>query len=193
MTEIILASQSPYRKELLSRLKIPFKTHSPHLDEHSFYKPENTPLEIAKTLSFEKAKKVQSSYPEAIIIGSDQVLSFEKEIFGKPNDIQVAISQLKRMRGKNHRLITAVSVLYKNKIDSFHEITSLRLREDLLDREIIDYVKKDLPLDCAGSYKIEGLGISLFQEILTSDFTAIIGLPLIKLAGILRQYHFQIP
>lgn len=190
---LILASQSPYRKELLERLQIPFETIDSQLDELPFQSAITDPKRLSSTLAKEKAKKVFNDNPDAFVIGSDQVPIFLDQCLGKPETMDRAISQLMLLQGGSHQLITAVSIYGPENTEiHFHDITTLVMR-NLTKTEIENYLNKDNPLKCAGSYKIESLGISLFSKILTEDFTSIVGLPLMQLANHLRSLGFHIP
>lgn len=191
MKNLILASTSIYRKELLKKLCIPFRCEKPQVDESAFKNKLYQPIEIAEKLSSLKAHTVLESNPNAVVIGSDQVIHLEGEIFSKPQTIERATEQLKKMRGKSHELISGVTVATKDKSITFSHSTFLTVRQDLLDSEIEYYVKKEEPLFCAGSYMIENLGIALFSEIKTTDFNSIIGLPLIDLITHLKEFNIH--
>ena len=191
MKNIILASTSIYRKQLLEKIDLPFECVKPEVDESAYKNKLYQPKEIAEKLSALKANTVLESNPEAIVIGSDQVIHLDGETFSKPKTIEKAIEQLKKMRGKSHELISGVTITTKDKSVTFSHSTFLTLREDLLDSEIEYYVKKEKPLFCAGSYMIENLGIALFSEIKTTDFNSIIGLPLIDLITHLKEFDIH--
>jgi septum formation protein len=179
--KLILASQSPYRRELLSRLGVPFEQADSGIDEDQWKKNISNPEELVKTLAYQKAKAIYQNHSEAIVIASDQVAELEGKILGKPHTIPKAVEQLQSMAGKTHRLLTAVCLIHPQGTVEWTDITSLTMRAlDL--HSIENYVEKDRPLDCAGSYKIESLGIALFDQIDTRDFTAITGLPLQRLS-----------
>ena len=191
MKKIILASTSIYRKQLLDKLGIPFECEKPRVDESAYKNKLYRPKEVAEKLSALKANTVLESRAEAVVIGSDQVIHLDGEIFSKPKTVENAINQLKKMRGKTHELITGVTISTVNKSVTFSHSTFLTLREDLLDSEIEYYVKKEQPLFCAGSYMIENLGIALFSEVKTTDFNSIIGLPLIDLVTHLKEFDIH--
>lgn len=191
MTPLILASTSVYRKKLLQRLRVPFTTEAPDVDETIFQSLGLPPQELAETLALKKAKAVSLKHPEATVIGSDQVVCLDGKIFGKPLTKQRAIEQLTLLNGKTHELITAVAVVGK-----FERIVTETTRLTLAHHEpaaILRYVEADQPLDCAGSYKIESLGISLFESIECTDQSAIEGLPLLHLTRVLREFGWVIP
>jgi len=182
----LLGSTSSYRAELLSRLQLPFSTASPTCCETPL--PSEQPGKLASRLAQTKALSLQSEHPNAIIIGSDQVAALGDGVLGKPGTPGKARQQLRVMRGKSVVFYTAVSVIdcrsgqILNAIDE--TIATLR---HLSDAEIDRYVKVESPLDCAGSFKIEKLGISLFERVESDDPSALVGLPLIKLCQCLRK------
>jgi len=193
MKKLILASSSPYRIELLNRLNIPFSSHSPKVDESQFKQKGFSPDQLAIELAKAKAIKLSGEFSTSIIIGSDQVASLDGEIFDKPGSIENAQRQLQSLHGKTHQLITAVYLWSEQKSSSFINITNLEMNS-LTSQQISRYVELEQPLNCAGSYKIEGLGISLFKNVNMSDYTSIIGLPLIELCQHLREHwDFEIP
>lgn len=184
--ELILGSSSIYRKELLSRLRIDFNCLSPDLDEDLYKRKIPDPSKLAQTLAYEKAKSILEKKPEAIVIGSDQLGVLNDEVLGSPGNMENAINLLMRMSGKEHSLLTAVCILWDDQKIEFLDETKLKMRE-FSKEEAIEYLEIDKPFKCAGSYKIEGYGITLFEKIDTSDFTAIVGLPLMKLNEQLRK------
>lgn len=184
--KIILASTSPYRREQLQKLGLSFEAHAPKYDEDQLKGSGLDPLTLSQKLSIGKAQSLASLFPEDIIIGSDQVAHLGDLTLSKPGSIERACEQLSMMSGKTHTLSTSVALIKAGGApEVFSNQTHLRMR-DLSDSEIRSYVERDQPLDCAGSYKIESFGISLFETIDTSDFTAIIGLPLLELGIRLR-------
>ena len=190
--ELVLASTSPYRRALLSRLGVPFRCVPPRLDESSFDCGERSPRAVAEALALGKAASIAEGEPEATIIGCDQLVALDGRIFGKPGTADRAIDQLTAMSGRAHELITAVVVLQGERRAGHTDVTVLRMRPLNRD-EIVRYVARDQPFDCAGSYKVEEAGITLFETIATEDHTAITGLPLIRLTTILRSFGFTIP
>ena len=193
MSPLILASTSPYRKELLERLMIPFQTQDSQVDEDQFKNDISDPLVLTKTLAFEKAKSVFNHKEDSYIIGGDQIGLFENQILGKPKTKENAVVQLRKLAGKTHELITSTCILGPNGfVYEWTSHTTLRMRSLTLE-EIKRYIDKDDPLNCAGSYKIESVGISLFESIQTEDSTAIVGLPLIELSKVLRTLGFELP
>jgi len=190
--KLVLASTSSYRRMLLERFQLAFETASPQVDESPL--SHETPPATANRLAIEKARAVAAQYPDALIIGSDQVAHMENEIFGKPGTSERAIAQLRRMSGQTVIFHTALAVLNtrSGRIRSESVPTRVKFR-DLTDEEITRYVDKEQPLDCAGSAKSEGLGIALLDSLSGDDPTALIGLPLIALSRMLRAEGLQLP
>jgi septum formation protein len=183
---LILGSTSRYRKELLTRLRIPFETASPDVDEtpHS----NESPKDLALRLALAKARAVALKYPEAVVIGSDQVADLEGTPLGKPGNHANAILQLQRMRGKTVIFQTALSVVCIATGYERTDLAEVKVKfRDLSDAEIETYLRAEEPYDCAGSAKSEGLGIALLDAIDNDDPTALIGLPLIKTCQMLRE------
>jgi len=187
--QLILASTSKYRKELLSRLGLPFESMSPSFDEESFKSKGLSPLDLAQTLARKKAESLAG--PDRCVIGGDQLVSFEGQVLGKPHTFAKACETLELMSGKTHELVTAVHIVTPTGAWDILDRTFLTLR-NLNQQQIEAYVRADQPLDCAGSYKIEGRGISLFAKIESKDFTAIQGLPLIEVTSLLHKIGFSI-
>ncbi len=190
--DLILASTSPYRRELLARLGIAFRSVSPGVDEDVVKQAFTDPIAIAEHLARAKAEAVASKEPGAVVIGSDQLVAFEGLVLGKPETPERAVEQLLLLAGREHRLITSVAVVDAHDTEVFTDVTTLRLRP-LTPEEAARYVEADRPMDCAGSYKIESLGIALFDRIDCHDFTAIVGLPLLAVCRMLRSRGFAIP
>lgn len=190
---IVLASTSPYRKHLLDRLGLPFEQKSPLCNER-LLKEHSYPgaASLSRLLATEKVSSLMADHPEDTIIGGDQVIELEGRIFDKPETIERAIDQLTELSGRTHRIATAVAVWDEGRLNTHVDITTLTMRA--LDLAAIErYVHADQPLDCAGSYKLESRGITLFERIETADYTAIIGLPLMALTGMLRSIGYIIP
>ncbi len=183
---LILASSSTYRRELLQRLQIQFSTVSPHIDE-AVLKDEQ-PQDTALRLSVEKAKKVGTEYPHALIIGCDQVATLGGEQLGKPLNHNNATKQLKLMRGKAVTFHSALC-LYNAETDHVQaEVVPYDVKfRQLTDEQIEQYLIKEQPYHCAGSAKSEGLGIALIERMSGDDPNALIGLPLIKLIDMLQN------
>lgn len=186
MRPLILASTSRYRRELLARLGLPFETDRPETDESPL--PGEAPEATAMRLAVEKARAVAMRHPGALIIGSDQVASIGGERFGKPGSVDRAIAQLQAMRGRSIVFHTAVALLDAKTgaapvLCVPTEVTFRALSDDEIER----YVARELPLDCAGSAKSEGLGIALLESMRGDDPNALVGLPLIALCRLLRE------
>lgn len=188
---LILASTSKYRGALLAQLGYPFEAVAPGVDEDKVKGNGVSPSELAVTLARYKAEAVFARYPEACVIGSDQVCRLGNKILSKPGTKEKATEQLSYMQGKSHELLTAVSVISPKGEHAFLNRTVLHMRPLTL-KEIHHYVASDLPLDCAGSYKLESRGIKLFEKIEMDDHTAIIGLPLVQLTTTLLNLGFEI-
>jgi septum formation protein len=193
MTRLILASASPYRKALLERLNLPFEGMASEVNEEQYKEDITDALELTKILAQAKARSIYTSHQDAFVIGGDQVSLFNHEILGKPHTEENAIKQLLKLQGQTHELVTATCLLGPEGYEkTWVETIKLTMRP-LSESEVTRYVQKERPLDCAGSYKIEGLGISLFEKIEGHDQTSIIGMPLMSLASRLREVGFQVP
>ena len=176
---LILGSSSRYRKELLSRLKIPFEVAAPEVDETPL--SNETPRDLALRLALAKARAVASQNPEAVVIGADQVADLEGLPLGKPGNHANAVKQLQRMRGKTVIFQTALSVVCLATGFEQTDLAAVKVTfRDLTDAEIEAYLMAEEPYDCAGSAKSEGLGIALLAAIDNDDPTALVGLPLIR-------------
>lgn len=196
MKTLVLGSTSPYRRQLLESLMIPFVCSKPLCDEESYKSQEKNPLALAALLARKKAESL--AQPGQIVIGGDQLVSFKDQILGKPHHFEGAFQQLSQMQSHTHELITAVCVaVSEDKTKEPHliqwtDITRLTVKP-LRSEQIKTYLEKDQPWDCAGSYKIEKHGLSLMEKIETEDFTAIQGLPLIRLSQVLHNLGYEIP
>ena len=182
---LILGSTSRYRRELLERLQLPFEVHAPQVDEtpRAGEPPEN----LARRLALAKARAVAARYPQAVVIGSDQVADLEGEPLGKPGTHARAVEQLRRMRGRTVIFQTALSVVCLARGFEMSDLAAVKVRfRALSDTEIETYLRHEEPYDCAGSAKSEGLGIALLESIDNDDPTALVGLPLIRTARMLR-------
>jgi septum formation protein len=186
MPQLILASTSRYRRELLERLRLPFDVVSPEVDETALA-GEAPPL-LAQRLALAKARAVAQRHPNAVVIGSDQVADLDGEAIGKPGTHERAVEQLQRMRGHAVVFQTAVAVVCAAKGFAGMALVPVTVRfRRLDDAEIERYLRTEEPYDCAGSAKAETLGIALLDAIESSDPTALIGLPLIKTCALLRE------
>lgn len=190
--DLILASSSVYRKELLQRLHLPFVAIAPAIDETALPN-ESTDALIAR-LSQQKATAIAQQYPLAWVIGSDQVADFHGQALGKPLTHEVALQQLQMMRGKTVLFKTGLCLMHYQSQRSISICVTTQVRfHDLDDSQLENYLRTEKPYDCAGSAKSEGLGISLLAQIKSDDPTALIGLPLIALTGLLRSVGYTIP
>lgn len=191
MHRLILASTSPYRRALLARLRLPFDVAPPMVDEAPH--PCETPVALVRRLAETKAEAVATGNPGIWALGSDQVAAHDGSTLGKPGGRERAIAQLTAMSGQRVDFLTAV-VLTRTDGPTFAalDVTRVHFRA-LSDAEIARYVDAETPFDCAGSFKAEGLGISLFDAIESLDPTALVGLPLIATARLLREAGFVLP
>jgi septum formation protein len=192
MTRLILASSSPFRKELLERLHIDFECISPEIDESSLENEQ--PGAYVQRLAIEKATEISSAHKDCLIIGSDQCCVNNNIILGKPKNRDNAIEQLSTASGKSIEFLTGVSIQHpasgwhREWMDTF----TVKFRHLSL-VEIERYLDIEQPFNCAGSFKSEKLGVSLCQSMHGDDPTALIGLPLIKVAQCLREFGLQVP
>lgn len=189
---LVLASTSAYRRMLLERLQLPFVTARPDVDETPL--PGEHPPETANRLALAKARAVAERFEDALIIGSDQVAHLGSEVFGKPGTPARAIAQLRRMSGHSVVFHTALALINTRTgaVQATSVPTEVRFRR-LSDAEIIRYVEREQPLDCAGAAKSEALGISLLEALTGDDPTALVGLPLIALSRMLRAEGLPLP
>lgn len=192
MRQLILASTSPYRLQLMRQLQVPFITAAPPFKE--IIDQSVSPELLVRHLSLGKAQSLADRYPKALIVGSDQVFVDQRgRAVGKPHDEAAAIVQLKQMAGRTHTFYTGIALFdcvsgtHQTDYSSF----SVTLRE-LNDEQIADYVRREKPFECAGAFKIEGLGIALMEKMEGDDYNALIGLPLIKLVTLLKQFGVEI-
>ena len=182
---LILGSTSPYRRELLQRLRIPFEVQRPEVDETPF--TNETPMALAQRLSLAKAQAVAQRFPQAIVIGSDQVADLNGEPLGKPRTHERAVAQLQRMRGHTVVFQTAVAVVCIDSGFAEQALAQVNVQfRHLSDEAIETYLRAEQPYDCAGSAKSEGLGIALLERIDNQDPSALVGLPLIHTCRLLR-------
>ena len=190
--KLVLASTSAYRRELLQRFDLPFDVARPDIDETPL--PGETPQATAERLAVEKARAVAGQFEDALIIGSDQVAHMGDTRFGKPGTVERAVAQLQSMSGRTVVFHTALAVLNtrSGRVQLDAVPTEVRFRS-LSSDEIVRYVNKERPLDCAGSAKSEGLGITLLDALAGDDPNALVGLPLIALARMLRNEGIALP
>ena len=183
---LVLASTSPYRKVILAKLGLPFTTVAPQVDESS--QDRESPEQLVARLAEAKAKAVAQSLPEALIIGSDQVAVVDGQIIGKPHTHEKAVSQLKRAAGKRVTFLTGLCVYNsKSRRSQIDVVPFYVVMRQLSDQQIQNYLQREQPYDCAGSFKSEGLGIALFERLEGSDPNTLIGLPLIRLIRMLEN------
>ena len=190
MQTLVLASTSVYRRELLARLRVEFDIARPDVEETPL--PGEAPASLAARLAAAKSAAIAAARPGDWVIGSDQVADLDAQPLGKSGGRDAAIAQLRAMSGKSVVFRTAVCVMRDAQVFSAMDETVVRFRA-LSEDEIARYVDAEQPFDCAGSFKSEGLGIVLFDAIETRDPTALVGLPLIATARLLRQAGFRLP
>lgn len=189
---LVLASTSPYRRMLLEKLGLPFITVAPHVDESAA--PGESAASLAQRLARQKAEAIARFQPQGLVIGSDQVACCRNRLLGKPLSRDKAIAQLQQASGTVVEFHTALCVIdaTSSAVKSGLDVCRVHFRT-LSDQQIERYVDLDQPLDCAGSFKSEGLGITLFNRIEGEDPNALVGLPLIRLTGILHEFGLEIP
>jgi septum formation protein len=188
---LVLASTSKYRKALLDRLGLSYSTVAVKIDEELTDAPSLD--EIAIRLAVAKAESGAASAPDAYVVGSDQLVDLDGERLGKPGTMEKAEEQLRRLSGRAHRLVTALALRHPDgRCETALDVHVIHLRA-LTEAEVKRYVARERPLDCAGSYKVESLGIALCERIEGADFTGIVGLPLIQLCTLLRAAGFEVP
>ena len=184
--KLVLASTSPFRKELLQRLDIPFDTASPDIDES--VQPNETPDQLVARLAEQKAKAVAEQFPDALIIGSDQVATLDDEIIGKPGNHENAVQQLQKASGRKVVFFTGLCLFNSNTGNTQVEVVPFTVTfKELTEEKIDSYLKKEQPYNCAGSFKSEGLGIVLFEKLEGDDPNSLVGLPLIRLVNMLNN------
>ena len=189
---LVLASTSQYRRQLLERLGIRFTVAAPNVDETPL--PGENPVELVSRLARAKAEAVAHRHRDSVVIGSDQVALLGREIIGKPGNPERCIEQLKSFSGQRLTFHTAVHVVHSDSgsNEGHLDVTTVQFRK-LTDEEIQRYVARERPVSSAGAFKVEGLGISLFERVDSQDPTALIGLPMIWLSAALRRATFQVP
>jgi septum formation protein len=188
---LILASTSVYRRQLLSRLRVPFDVVAPGVDETPL--PGESPATLALRLAHAKAQAVAAAHPQAWVIGSDQVADLHGTALGKPGSHARAVEQMRLMRGHSVVFQTAVCVAHALEGFAKTERVAVHVRfRDLTDADIENYLRIEQPYDCAGSAKSEALGIALLDEIVSDDPTALVGLPLIRTCRLLRAAGFDV-
>ncbi|MCL7941135.1 Maf family nucleotide pyrophosphatase [Halomonas sp. ATCH28] len=186
MPRLILASGSPWRRQLLDRLGIPYAWESPDIDETP--RPGEDPEALVHRLALTKAERLAERFPAHLIVGSDQVALFDGEVLGKPGDEATARANLARFSGRRVRFLTGLALLDSGhgRHRVCHETYDVVFRR-LSEGEIARYVERERPLDSAGSFRMEGLGIALFEKLEGDDPNTLVGLPLIRLCEMLRE------
>lgn len=189
---LVLASTSSYRRQLLDRFGIPFTVAGPNVDESPL--PGESAVDLVQRLARSKAEAVAQRHPKSLIIGSDQLALCGRDVLGKPGSGERAIAQLKSLSGQRVTFNTAVCVINSETgaTEGHLDVTTVHFRQ-LTDDEIRRYVSRDKPYDCAGGFKIEALGVSLFSRVESQDPTGLVGLPLIWLAAALRRNGHTLP
>ncbi len=192
MPPILLASSSPYRRELLQRLRLAFHWETPDIDES--HRPDEAPEALVRRLAREKAEALAPRYPSHLIIGSDQVAVNGDRLLGKPHDYERAHAQLKAASGGHVTFLTGIALLNSKtgqcQVDCVPFTVHFRA---LSDDHIARYLQAEKPYDCAGSFKAEGLGVSLFRATEGTDATSLVGLPLIRLVDMLIKEGIELP
>ena len=192
MLPLLLASSSVYRRDLLARLRLPFSCSSPDIDES--HRPGESAIELVKRLSLEKARALSASHPNHLIIGSDQVAVLDGQIIGKPHTHDKARQQLMNASGNSVSFLTGLCLL--NSHTGLHQTDCISFTvhmRTLSTEQIERYLLAEQPYDCAGSFKAEGLGVSLFQRTEGDDATSLVGLPLIRLVDMLLAEGIHLP
>ncbi|WP_350646859.1 nucleoside triphosphate pyrophosphatase [Pseudomonas sp. HY13-MNA-CIBAN-0226] len=192
MLPLLLASSSVYRRELLARLRLPFVCSSPDIDES--HRPQEPAIELVKRLAREKAQALAGTFPDHLIIGSDQVAVLGERIVGKPHTFENARDQLIAASGASVTFLTGLALLNSQTGHCQVDCVPFTVHMRTLDQASIErYLHAEQPYDCAGSFKAEGLGVSLFQRTEGPDATSLIGLPLIRLIDMLLVEGLQVP
>src|SRR5581483_3553062 len=192
MSPLILASTSPYRRHLQERFGLPFETVRPQVEEE--HVAGESPSDRAMRLAVAKAEDVSARYPQAVVIGSDQVAASGHKVLDKPGDAANCRAQLASLSGTDARFYTGCAVIGPaGSVRLVHLDTTTVFFRSLSAKEIDRYVEREKPFDCAGGFKAEALGITLFESIESQDPTALIGLPLIWLACALRRASYPLP
>ena len=189
---LILASSSIYRRKLLARLDLPFSVKAPQVDETAY--PGETALALTERLALAKAQTIAAQHANSLVIGSDQVAVFEQHILGKPGVHAKAVEQLRTISGKAVTFYTGLCLYDSASGRHYKQVVTCQVCFRVLSDELIErYLQKEKPYQCAGSFKSERLGIALLSRLDSEDPNALIGLPLIKLVGMLAQENIIIP
>ncbi|POD81335.1 septum formation inhibitor Maf [Pseudomonas syringae group genomosp. 3] len=192
MPSLLLASSSPYRRELLARLRLPFTCKSPDIDES--HRPGEAAHDLVQRLAREKTQALAGEYPGHLIIGSDQVAVLDGQILGKPHTFERALEQLTAASGSRVTFLTGLALLNSSTRECQVDCVPFTVHMRELDQASIErYLRAEEPYDCAGSFKAEGLGVSLFRSTEGADATSLIGLPLIRLVDMLIKEGVSVP
>ncbi len=189
--KLILASTSPFRRALLEKLQLPFTTAAPEVDETP--RPDETPMQLVERLAIAKARVVAEQHGDALVVGSDQVAVIDNSILGKPGTKERAVTQLRRASGRSVRFLTGLCLYnsssgqYQSEVVPFDVVF-----RELSDAQIENYLAREEPWNCAGSFKSEGLGIALFERLVGDDPNTLIGLPLIRLVRMLEKEGMRV-
>jgi len=185
---VVLASTASWRSTVLTQLGIPHQKKAPNFNEPSYRKGD--PVEFIESMAFEKAKSLEADFPTSLIIAADQLALFENHLLGKPGTPEKAFEQLQMLNGNTHQIITAIAVFFQGKVRMGHNKATLKMNS-FSDQELRNYIEKDQPWNCAGSYKIESLGGTLFSKIQVEDLNTIIGLPGNLVIRFVRDFGFS--
>lgn len=191
-TRLVLASTSPFRRSLLEKLNLPFQTVAPNIDESR--KPNESAKDLVVRVAAAKAQAAATVFPDALIIGSDQVACIDRSVLGKPVDRARAIDQLERASGRTVEFLTGLSLL--NSRTGTQQTICDRFKvhfRTLNSKQIARYIDKEQPYSCAGSFKSEGFGITLFERLEGDDPNTLVGLPLIRLVAMLENEGLELP
>ena len=192
MRTLVLASTSPYRLQLMRQLELSFHVAAPVYKERM--DPSVSAELLVKHQALQKAKSIAGKYPDALIIGADQVfVDARHRVLGKPGTAEKALEQLMEMQGRKHTFYTGLAIHDSASGDSATEFETFTVSmRELTEQQIRHYVDKENPVDCAGSFKIEGLGIALMEKMAGNDYTSLIGLPLILLVNMLKHFDVEV-
>ena len=192
VAELVLASSSVHRIALMERLRLPFRSRPPNIDESVL--AGEAPADLVRRLALAKALEVAKSYPDALVIGSDEVAAASGQILNKPEDHGAAVRQLRMMSGQVVDFVTGICLVNSRTGRRQLDVVTVQVEFRVLtDAGIRRYLEWDKPYDCAGSFKSEAAGITLVERISSDDNTALLGLPLISLQGMLRNEGYVIP
>lgn len=190
---LVLASTSRYRRHLFEQLHVPFEAVDPGVDEEPFKQRGLPPAELVRVLALEKALAVARTRADALVIAGDQVAAIDEQVLGKPGSFEASVAQLEQLAGRTHRLVTAICVAdaRSGRNETFVDTHEMSMRA-LDSAQLRRYVEVDMPLDCAGAYRLESLGVALFDHVSGSDPTAIVGIPLMRLAQLLSGFGYDV-